>query len=320
MESSLRPDDKYFQHRHLWVLLPGLPLQLWNEGALAAIGNSLGTFITVDRLTLSAPNRKMGKILVEMDIHGGLPELLEIEWRGRRILQKLDYLGIPFRCSLCCSTGHLRRDCSGWVEEEVSEDTTLHRDNGGSSPEADSVWVGTQYFSPEVPSSPEPLDSLSGKLKRHCPALYSSLSLWEKDTLDASIFLKVFISTVAVSSDVDREVTEPIYGFSLFTRTVNPIFLGVGGWIPCKSTTCLGTLQFWRCSLTLPRVLSNLFSLVTSPPMAIPLSEESTPLPGCREIEEDDTSLSVVLDSLIPFLRDTNPPVQLPTYFGNCGL
>jgi hypothetical protein len=82
----------------------------------------------VDRQTLSASSRKIGKILVEMDIHCGLPEVIEIEWRGRRVLQRLDYLDIPFRCSLCRSTGHLRRDCSGWVEEEVSEDTTLHRE------------------------------------------------------------------------------------------------------------------------------------------------------------------------------------------------
>jgi hypothetical protein len=38
---------------------------------------------------------------VEMDITQGLPENLEIEWRGRRRIQSLDYLGVPFRCSIC---------------------------------------------------------------------------------------------------------------------------------------------------------------------------------------------------------------------------
>jgi hypothetical protein len=51
----------------------------------------------VDDQTLSTPSRKVGKILVEIDIHCGLPETLEIEWRGRRVLQRLDYLGIPFQ-------------------------------------------------------------------------------------------------------------------------------------------------------------------------------------------------------------------------------
>ena len=31
---AFNPDTDYFQFRHLWVLLSGLPLYLWNEGAL----------------------------------------------------------------------------------------------------------------------------------------------------------------------------------------------------------------------------------------------------------------------------------------------
>jgi hypothetical protein len=58
--------------------------------------DSLGTFIVVDRQSLMASSRKIGRILVDIDIHCGLPEVLEIEWWGRRIHQRLDYLGIPF--------------------------------------------------------------------------------------------------------------------------------------------------------------------------------------------------------------------------------
>jgi hypothetical protein len=110
---SFDPHSEYFSKRHLWVLLPGLPLQFWNEGALRAIGDSLGTFITVDRSALTAADKKVGHVLVEVDIHGGLPETLEICWRDRRKIQNLDYLGIPFRCNRCHCTGHLRRDCEG---------------------------------------------------------------------------------------------------------------------------------------------------------------------------------------------------------------
>jgi hypothetical protein len=38
--------------------------------------------------------------------------------------------------------------------------------------------------------------------------------------------------------------------------------------------------------------------------------------PGFRESEEDESTLSVVLDSLIPFIRDTNTSIKLPTYMG----
>jgi hypothetical protein len=45
--------------------------------------------------------------------------------------------------------------------------------------------------------------------------------------------------------------------------------------------------------------------------------ELPTSPPGYREPKEDDTSLSVVLDSLIPFIRDPNSLFKLPVYLGN---
>jgi hypothetical protein len=121
------PTTEYFCLCHLWVLLPGLPLQLWNAKALEAIGNELGRFIKVDELSLSTPDKRLAKVLVEVDIHVGLLEALEIDWRGYILGQRLDYLGVPFRCSLCRRTGHLRRDCQGTMEEEDSEVTMLKK-------------------------------------------------------------------------------------------------------------------------------------------------------------------------------------------------
>jgi hypothetical protein len=98
------PSTEYFSYRHLWVLLPGLPLQLWNVKALEAIGNELGRFIKVDEIALQSQDKRMAKVLVEVDIHAGLLESLEIDWRGHILVQRLDYLGIPFRCTLCRRT------------------------------------------------------------------------------------------------------------------------------------------------------------------------------------------------------------------------
>ena len=116
---AFNPVVDYFQQRHLRVLLPGLPIHLWNEPALMAIGNSLGTFISMDSVNLNYANIKVARVLVEMDIHHGLPEVLEIDWRGQLISQRLDFLGIPFRCSYCRRTGHLRRDCSKFPPPEA---------------------------------------------------------------------------------------------------------------------------------------------------------------------------------------------------------
>jgi hypothetical protein len=76
---SFDPSQDYFRLRHLWVLLPGLPLHLWNKKALMAIGNSLGCFISVDSKTLTGPDKKLARILVEIDIHEGFLETLDID-------------------------------------------------------------------------------------------------------------------------------------------------------------------------------------------------------------------------------------------------
>jgi len=80
------PETEYFSLRHIWVLLPDMPLYLRNEGALSAIGDTLGKFIMTDRENIVAASTKVGRVLVEMVVHHGLPTTLEIEWRGRCIL------------------------------------------------------------------------------------------------------------------------------------------------------------------------------------------------------------------------------------------
>jgi len=43
------------------------------------IGNSIGHFIGVDEQALGAPDRNLGRVLVEVEIHSGLLETLDIQ-------------------------------------------------------------------------------------------------------------------------------------------------------------------------------------------------------------------------------------------------
>jgi hypothetical protein len=198
---SLNPHSEYFSKRHLWVLLPGLPLHFWNESTLRSIGDSLGTFISVDNATLRAPDRKVNKVLVELDIHGGLHESLDIVWRERKKKQHLDYLGIPFRCNRCHSTGHLRRDCKGG---EVMEDIDEELDNWDIPDCTPDVELFGK-FDPNYRSVTRNQGSFNGetigKLKYFCPSLFNSLTLWENDFLDSAPILDSFSEAEAVSRD-----------------------------------------------------------------------------------------------------------------------
>jgi hypothetical protein len=128
----------------------------------------------------------VSKVLLELDIHEGLLDSIDIEWRGHHTRQKLDYLGIPFRCTLCRQTGHLRKHFPGFAEEEQSEDNVLEL-----SSSMDSLGVNTHATYPDLFDAEDPttLDSITGKLKQICPTLFFTLTVWEIEQLDNSTFL-----------------------------------------------------------------------------------------------------------------------------------
>ena len=85
----------------MWTLLPGLPFPLWNHSILEGIGNTIGRFVAVEEDFMNSYDKKMARILVELDISKGLLAKIEILCRERLFSQRLDYQGIPFRCSCC---------------------------------------------------------------------------------------------------------------------------------------------------------------------------------------------------------------------------
>jgi hypothetical protein len=77
------------------------------------IGDTLGKFLHVDPQFLVGQDRRVGRLLVEFDLQQGLPVDLVIEWHDFVYQQRLDYLGVSFRCATCKATGHLKHHCPG---------------------------------------------------------------------------------------------------------------------------------------------------------------------------------------------------------------
>jgi len=141
----------------------------------------------------------MARILIELDIHEGLLETLDIDWRGHTTRQKIDYLGIPFRRRLHKQTGHLRKTFTSIIEEEILEESMLELASFSESPSAPPH--------PHLPNYPDDgntpaLNTSSGKLKTIYPTLFSTLSSLELDLIDNSTLLpmgQVSTSSIAYS-------------------------------------------------------------------------------------------------------------------------
>lgn len=95
----------------IWAKLPNLPLELWSSETLSEIGNSIGKFIYVDPWCRGERDKRIAWILIDKPFKGTYPEYIDILWEGLQIRQRIDFWGIPFRCSRCHHTGHLIKDC-----------------------------------------------------------------------------------------------------------------------------------------------------------------------------------------------------------------
>ena len=78
---------------------------------LEGLTNIVGKFIRIDRNSLHGMNKMVASIMVELNISKGLPTKIKVIWGNRVILQKMNYLHIPFRCFYWRETGHVKARC-----------------------------------------------------------------------------------------------------------------------------------------------------------------------------------------------------------------
>lgn len=76
------------------------------------MGEALGDFLLVDSASSNVYRKTYARILVEIDVSKGLPEMIKLASPNGSWIQLLDYEGIPFRCRKCHKIGHLAARCS----------------------------------------------------------------------------------------------------------------------------------------------------------------------------------------------------------------
>jgi hypothetical protein len=81
------PAEKNWTKSLVWVRLPALPLQFWTLDYFKAIGNFLGEFLEADLSFEETKQRKVARILVNLNVREGLGEEIDLSW-GSLLIHK----------------------------------------------------------------------------------------------------------------------------------------------------------------------------------------------------------------------------------------
>jgi hypothetical protein len=155
-----------------------------------------------------------------------------------------------------------------------------------------------------------------------CSALYNSLTLMEKEMLNSSSVLLPSPPVGKVDSRDDGGIYVRRPGSPHLSTSSKPVRSGLSTTLTSHPLLNLGqnTTSVTFCNSP---VTTRVTALTSSPTFAeVVQGITTTPverkiIPGYQESKEGDSSLSVILDSLIPYLRDNSDPTPLPTFFGN---
>ncbi|CAN1138290.1 Uncharacterized protein At4g02000 [Linum perenne] len=91
----------------VWIRLPGIPIEYFDDGILRNIGNRIGTTVRVDNTTSFGSRGNYARICVEIDLHKPLVSKYRLNRRVRRV----EYEGLHEICFHCGRYGHDKGSC-----------------------------------------------------------------------------------------------------------------------------------------------------------------------------------------------------------------
>ena len=108
------PDfDTFFESPFavIWCRVIGLPIHLYDQSALIAIGKLLGKPIQADRATLNQNRLTFARMCIEIDISTPPPEEIILNILGKDTRYKVVWERIPLYCVECKHVGHVKEAC-----------------------------------------------------------------------------------------------------------------------------------------------------------------------------------------------------------------
>ncbi|XP_026377692.1 uncharacterized protein LOC113271988 [Papaver somniferum] len=117
----------------IWVHLPGLSLEYWDEETLFTICRALGTPVKVDEATLNYDNEYCARVLVNIDLANNIPNKLWIKTKFGGFMQSLILTKPPKFCDHCKIVGHLQIECR--AKKTSSQDSATQQSTSNTPKE-----------------------------------------------------------------------------------------------------------------------------------------------------------------------------------------
>ncbi|CAN1139820.1 hypothetical protein LINPERHAP2_LOCUS11515 [Linum perenne] len=111
------PGSSPISKLRIWVRLPNLPLECYDDFILTSIGNIIGKTVHIDRTTLNGRRGNYARICVEIDIS----EKLKSKYRLWRRVRRMEYEGLHVICFNCGIYGHSKDACPQKIVTEIEE-------------------------------------------------------------------------------------------------------------------------------------------------------------------------------------------------------
>ncbi|XP_026428561.1 uncharacterized protein LOC113324454 [Papaver somniferum] len=108
---DFRPENQRTSHALIWVSLPGLSLEYWDEKNIFTICDAIGNTVKVDDVILKFSSGYVARVLVELDLSEPIPNKLWIITKYGSFSQGIVLNKIPKFCSRCKIVGHTLAEC-----------------------------------------------------------------------------------------------------------------------------------------------------------------------------------------------------------------
>ncbi|XP_019226389.1 PREDICTED: uncharacterized protein LOC109207843 [Nicotiana attenuata] len=105
----------------VWIHLPQLPTEFYDESLLKKIGNSIGSLLKIDACTSATLRGRYARLCIQVPLEEPVTTRILIGYH----LQQIIYEGEGFLCKLCGRLGHTSSGCSYQEAKDLDQSKSI---------------------------------------------------------------------------------------------------------------------------------------------------------------------------------------------------